>query len=154
MKEKGQGKKTNQNLQGRQRQSLTTSHQQTDVQQLSQHQLPWKDYPQFLLLCIKFHDMGYSSGQFGSAVYLLCPLPAPCSLQGCSMWGQSKKQRMLWCCASTAQRYLKCTYVINIALVTDLKQRTIWAAVRKLNLHLLVATVLSLAGMQLSACFN
>lgn len=92
---KRSGEKTNQNLQGRQRQSLTTSHQQTDVQQLSQHQLPWKDYPQFLLLCIKFHDMGYSSGQFGSAVYLLCPLPAPCSLQGCSMWGQSKKQRML-----------------------------------------------------------
>lgn len=33
-----------------QRQSLTISHHQTDVESVPKHQLPWKNYPQILLL--------------------------------------------------------------------------------------------------------
>jgi len=80
-----------------QRQSLTTSHQQINAQEVSEQQLFWKDNTSVLLLSMMLYGMEYTSGPFESAVLSVCNpsvLPTPAYL----LWGQSEKRKALILC--------------------------------------------------------
>lgn len=47
----------------------------------------------------------------------LCPLQAPCTPPGTSLWGQCEEQRRLSCSVSTVQRELKQHCVFNTVLI-------------------------------------
>lgn len=68
------------------RQPLIISHQQTNAQLVSEHQLLWKDSsPAVLLLSMVLHDMEYILSKLGSAVLPVIPpklLSTPSLLPG------------------------------------------------------------------------
>lgn len=106
-----EGKKEEKKInQAMQRQSLTTSHQQTNVQLVSEQQLLWKKYLPVLLLSMTFygmeyflHGMEYPFGQLRSTV------PAVSSSKlfpTSSLLAEvhREKDRWPWHCASTVQQ--------------------------------------------------
>lgn len=110
-----------------QRQSLTTSHQQTNAQPVPKQQLLCRDLPTptpGLLLSMTLCGMEYPLVHSG---HLSPPhsLPASCPPSAYSLWSQNKKQ--------TAQQQLKHCCVINAILVTNLKHSSLWAAIKKIN---------------------
>lgn len=63
----------------------------------------------------------------------LCPLPNTCELLSYLLVRQHEKHEMPWCCATTAELQLKHQCVNSTAVVTNPKQSSIWAAMKKIN---------------------
>lgn len=110
-----------------QRQSLTTSHQQTNAQSVPKQQLLCRDLPTptpGLLLSMTLCGMEYP---LVHSCHLSPPrsLPASCPPSAYSLWSQSEKQ--------TAQQQLKHCCVMNAILVTNLKHSSLWAAIKKIS---------------------
>lgn len=79
-----------------------------------------------LLLLMALHGMECLFGQLGSAVLAVSPLPAPQPTQR-GTERETEKALMLWATAKSGDGF------INAILVTNLKQTTIGAAMRKID---------------------
>lgn len=85
-----------------QRLSLATSQQQTDASSVPKQQLPWKNYPQFLLLSMVPYGMECTFGQQGLAVPAVSP-PSPLPIASLTCWVAERTVKALKDCSAIAK---------------------------------------------------
>lgn len=118
--------------QAMQRQSLTTSHQQTNALPISQQRIPWKNSPlPIFFLRMASYGMESLFGQFGSAVPLLSP-PDLLLIPNLLPRG-SKVRNREGLDAVHVIMLIFLILLITTVLVTNLKHSIIQAATKKIN---------------------